>query len=765
MPSRIRFRTLAVVLALYACGYALAVAQPEAASRPQTAPPETASPPASPSAEVPEESPLLVEPKTPAEFFDAAVLTDRLYRPALAKRYLQKLLQLNPSDDVLIELRNKYGPGVFLRLADEAALKPASTQLLERVTAALRKHEDDPAFLDSLIAGLQGAPDERDTAVQMLTNIGPTAVPRMLKHLSALKSGEDPGVLVQALAQMGPQVLPVLVGALESTNDAIRNGAIQALGVLGSKRAIPYLLEPAFDVNQPAGIRLAARTALARIMDVPIDKGEGVSSFGAESQLKKLARDGLAGRMVWPTTNGKTDLWTWNDESKSIVRHRLSPLAASVYTGLRFSQQAMALDPEDRAAQILFLALDFAWDAQAAKEARGGQAAVPRPLGPGSTHNLALTAGPDVASSTLALGQALNNPVVELGALHALAAVGARAEIYGSHQSRSPLLAALDDPNQEVQYAAAVAILRSNPEMPFRGSQRVVEVLTRAISGTQTPFAVVIDTNREEGNQMAGLLNQIGFETIAMATGREGFEVAVRQSNVVLVAVQTNVIRWPLSQTVANLRADARSAQIPILVFGPEAVRYQIRALLSHYSPIEFMVESATPQNIEVQVGDYLKRAMALAAPPVNRVERVADATAWLASIAKANQTKIFSLDSAESALMLVSTDRALFENALAALSAIPTGTVQHHFAQLAVGERLDPAIREAAARCLVAHIEHHGLLLSSTDVSQLEIAWRAASSPQLQTALAAVVGSLKPNAKRVSSRFRELPAASGQTP
>ena len=92
----------------------------------------------------------------------------------------------------------------------------------------------------------------------------------------------------------------------------------------------------------------------------------------------------------------------------------------------------------------------------------------------------------------------MGNPAVEIGALHALAAVGAREELYGSRRSRSPLLAALNDPNPEVQYAAAVAILRSNPEMPFRGAQRVVEVLTRAISGTPSPLAVVIDTNREQ---------------------------------------------------------------------------------------------------------------------------------------------------------------------------------------------------------------------------------------------------------------------------
>jgi HEAT repeat protein len=699
------------------------------------------------------DSPLLVEPKTPTEFFDAAVLTDRLYRPALTKRYLEKLLKSNPSDDALLELRNKYGPGVFLHLARDPALKPVATQLLERVTAALRKHEEDPAFLDSLIDGLQGAPDDRDTSIQMLTNIGPTSVPRILKHLGAPKPNEQPALLVQGLAQMGGQVVPVLCGALESTNDSIRDGAIQALGLIGLKAAVPYLLDPAFDPNQPAGIRSAARTALARILGVPTERGDGVSSFGAETELKKLAHDGLANRVVWPTSEGKTDLWTWNEESKSVVRNRLSPVAASLYSGLRFARQAIALAPEDREGQILFLALEFAWDAQGSKEL-----ASPSPFVPGTAHNLALTAGPDVASGTLTLGLALRNPAVEIGALHALAAVGAREEVYGSRNSRSPLLTALNDPSPEVQYAAAVAILRSNPETPFRGAQRIVEVLTRAISGTPSPFAVVIDTNREQGNEMAGLLSQIGFETATAATGRQGFELTVGRSNVVLVAVQANVIRWPLSQTVSNLRADARSAQIPILIYGPESVRADIRGLLAHYPQVEYLVESATPQNVEVQAGGFLKRALALATPPVNRAERVVDATSWLASIANGNRTNVFNLDGAESALMVVSTDRSVYANALAALAAIPTRTVQQHFEQLAVSERLDPAIREAAARYLAAHIQRHGLLLTAAQVSELESAWRSAQSPEMGTALAAVVGSLKPNAKRVSSRFQRVP-------
>jgi hypothetical protein len=319
-------------------------------------------------------------------------------------------------------------------------------------------------------------------------------------------------------------------------------------------------------------------------------------------------------------------------------------------------------------------------------------------------------------------------------------------------------LAALNDPHPEVQYAAAVAILRSNPETRFRGAQRVVEVLTQAISGTPSPFAVVIDANRERGNEMAGLFTQIGFEAVTASTGREGFETAVQRSNVVLVAVNANVIRWPLSQTVSNLRADARSAQIPIVIYGPESVRSQIKGLLTHYPQVEYMEDAVTSRNVELQVGGFLKRALALAAPPANRVERVLDATSWLASIANGNRTNVFNLDSAETALMVISTDRTVFANALAALAAIPTGTVQRHFEQLAVSERLDAVLREAAARQLAAHIQRHGLLLSAAQAAEVEAAWRSAQTPELATALAAVVGSLKPNAKRVGTRFQRVP-------
>jgi hypothetical protein len=705
---------------------------------------------------VTEESPLLIEPKTPVELFDAAVLCDRLYRPVLAKRYLDKFLQLNPPDDVILAMRDKYGPAIFLRFSHNPDLQPAGAQVAERATAATRKRSEDTAYLDSLIRNLQGPPEDRDTAQEMLENIGPTVVPRMLQHVASPQGTETAETLVQSIVRMGPKVVPVLLGSLESTNDTVRTAGIQALGYLGVKGTVPYLLDPAFDEHQPSGIRYAARMSLARILGLPTEKGEGPSSYGAAQELRKVARNALGNRIPWPTTDGLTDLWTWNDESKGVVDNRLPPASASIYTALRFARQALSLSPEDRETQALLVGSDFAWRAQAKGE-RGSLFA--------NSNDTALTIGPDVLADTLALGLKLGNPAVSVNALRALAAVGVRHQLYGSQEPRSPVLAALNDPNPEVQYAAAVTILQSQPDRRFRGSQRVVEVLTRAISGTHSPFAVVIDSNRERANETAGLFTQIGFETVTAFTGREGFELAAERANVVLVAVHVNVVRFPLSQTVSNLRADARTAQIPIAIYGPESVRQHVAGILTHYPQVVYFAESATAANVEMQVGPFLKQALALAQTPANREQRIADATYWLAQIARSNRADIFPLDAAENALMAISTDRLTSSNALAALAAIPRGEVQRHFAQLASSERIDPAVRIDSARQLAAHIQRYGLLLPRSEVAQVEAAWHDASSPELATALSAAVGTLKPSPKRVATRLQQITIPAGPVP
>ena len=122
------------------------------------------------------------------------------------------------------------------------------------------------------------------------------------------------------------------------------------------------------------------------------------------------------------------------------------------------------------------------------------------------------------------------------------------------------MLAALNDPNPDVQYAAAVAVLQAHPDRRFRGSQRVA---SGPRFGDEFAFCRRrrFQLRQRGGNEMAGLFTRIDFETVTAFTGREGFEISPPIGHVGPRAGSRQCgLRWPLSQTVSNLRADARTA-------------------------------------------------------------------------------------------------------------------------------------------------------------------------------------------------------------
>lgn len=144
-------------------------------------------------------------------------------------------------------------PALYLRLSHNPDLQPVGAQIATLTTAATRKCNEDTAYLDSLIHNLSGPPEDRDTALETLNNIGPSVVPRMLQHVAAPKGTESVEVIVQSIVRMGRHVVPVLLGALESTNEAVRTAGIQTLGYLGGDRPSLICSPPlSTNISRPA---------------------------------------------------------------------------------------------------------------------------------------------------------------------------------------------------------------------------------------------------------------------------------------------------------------------------------------------------------------------------------------------------------------------------------------------------------------------------------------------------------------------------------
>jgi DNA-binding response OmpR family regulator len=245
------------------------------------------------------------------------------------------------------------------------------------------------------------------------------------------------------------------------------------------------------------------------------------------------------------------------------------------------------------------------------------------------------------------------------------------------------------------------------------------------LNGSTTSAAVVVDANTRRANQVASLIGELGFLAEVAGTGREGFRIASERMDIELILLHVNTIRWPLSATVANLRADARTASIPIVVYGPDSLRSRLSNLVHRHPPMVYVIEASASQELDAQLRPSLAKWRGQEPTDQQRAQQRATA--------------------------------AYSDNVLLALSAIPSADVQSTLHEITLGRSFEMTTRESAARQLAHHIQQYGLLLSRGQVVEVKAAWQTSTDPNLGSALAAVLGSLRPNAKQVGVRFREF--------
>ena len=710
---------------------------------------------AQPSAKKPviERSPLLKEPTTPEEMFAAALLTFDLARPDLAAQYLEQFDATSPDDSMLIKLRDKHGTAEFLKLAASPELQPRSKELLERLNNAARKQAENPTYVDALIQRLTAGPTERESAIAELKNAGARVVPEMLKQMSAPEMADQQDAFVVALARMGKQVVAPLIGALDSPEPRIRAAVIDTLGWLDASEAIPNLWSPAFDEQQPPGVRAAAQRALSKLLKGSPIRGTQISSVTASNELKRLARSLYRSPELLPVDDrGAVDLWAWSDKDGTVVQRSLTPEVASLFLSTKFARQSLALSPEQPEPQRQYLAsllglevLRQGWDA-------------PRSAAPGSAMYLGLTAGEETMAKVLEEALDAGRATTAVAALEVLSQIGTREQLISSQWLKSPVVAALNSTDPRVQFAAATTILKLDPARSFSGSNRVVSILSRAITDSQQSRAIVIDADNRRASSTAGFLGDGGFLPYVASSGREGFEQAASTTGVELIVVHANCQRWDLTQTLANLRADARTASIPIVIYGQGKIRNELARTVTRNSPATFVSESATSSDFLDQLLPFVKGLKTPALSAQERSLQKSAAAYWLATIGNGSLSKIFDISQAEREIGAAVEDPDVAQNALIGLAGIGTPSAQRRLADVALNSQMDENVRQIAATQLTYHIQHYGLMLTNDEVFDVHSGWKKTDNAAIKSALASVIGSLRPNPTVVSERLRQFP-------
>jgi len=686
------------------------------------------------------DSPLLRQPESLRDMFDAARLMTDLARYRLAKRYLEMLLEKNPDGAELLKLRDRFGPAELLRLSRVQELRPASSDLLKKVNEAFGAASKDTQRIDRLVAKLAATPREREVALVTLRDSGATAIPRLLVSLGDPKNSEDHKLLVYALAKLGPEVVPSLLAAMDSPNPELRISVAEALGWIGSRDAIPHLLYPAYSSAENEKVRLKSLEAIKRIA-----KNESIvqGSLGAAAALRRQALAHLSGKLEPEAgPDGTVDAWVWDEGAGTIAAVPVTPTAASLFAGTRFAANAARLSPENAESQAVFLALSLGREAHSAGWSK------PVATGPGTAHDLALSSGEKASVRALQIALENHNADAARGALQVLGELGSPA-----NADNSSLHAALNYPNARIQFAAANAIMnRGNVD----ASQRLLEVFSRVLNGAGQAHGVVIEPNTTRSQLLVSQLDGFGYKALIAQTGREGFRLAAESANVAIVVVNANCADWALSETIVNLRADQRTASAPIVILGAATSQTKLEAMAARHQAMTFLDESLVADSLARTLRQFIERYN----PALSQRERSEQrglAAYWLAHLAETNAPARTALSAAEPGLANAVDDPRLMSDALSALSRIPTTSAQGRLLQIILTATRPPESRELAAVQLAAHMQRHGVLLESGQRDELLKVSEGEIPPALATALATIHGVMRPDRTTIQKQVESF--------
>ena len=680
-------------------------------------------------AQVPGPELFAKEPRTPLELWDAVDYLLRTNQAKNALPYIDRFMKSKPDDATLISIRNRYGPEAFLRLNDDAATRPFAQPMVEAMVAAAHKYAARPDRIVQFVGELTKTSEEQDYAIRHLREAGPDAVPFLVEALAQPDlSATDRSLIVQNMGRLDRSVIPPLVAVLDSLDPAIAADSARVLGMIGNKEAIPFLTFPASFPEAPPAVRAAAQAAIARLTGQP---------FSAQPRKPAQVLIDAAWRYHRHQDEFADDLvvvWAWDNDRKVPATREVSRAEAEGILGLRLARQALRLGPDNRDAQVVqsSLALEKAID-------RAGFNAFPDK--DAATFAAAKASGPSILTEVLKT--AVKDGKADLAAISAtaLGQVINRTALTASGRPHL-LVDALYAPYRRVQFAAAKALVALSPAEPFPGSSRIVPTMARFVINQALPRAVVIDSNPTRGSQIAGFLINLGYDSELELSGAKGFRAAAESADVELTLISFDLFQtgWGLNDTLANFGADARTAAIPVFIYGPLDVQYKRPNLDHDYPGIRFLVQPVDADTLLRQLKGLPARLS-----EAERAGYASEAATLLARIATEQRKGPLTADltAAEPALAVALNEAQTAKAAATVLGDVPDPDAQRSLADVVLDPSQAPAIRKQSASELVRSIRRFGRLITAGQEARLATTLREETDPEARASLLTILRAL----------------------
>ncbi len=657
-----------------------------------------------------------VDPRTPLELWGAIDYLTRTGQAPKAVPYLERFNKSKIDDPTWIAIRDRYGAGSILRLDDDKSVRKYTEPLIKSFTTAMRKVARSPDRIARLVGELTSdSAEEQDFGVRKLREAGSFAAPRLAAVLvQPGLSAEDRALLVRNMGRLDGSAIPGLAAMLDSPNAVLASDAATALGLIGDPEALPFLAYPAAAADGRPPVKAAAQAAIANITGRPFS-----------AQLSSPVQVLTAAAWAYHRHHVEFDddpilIWKWDAAKGAPAPFETARSEAEATLGLRFAREALRLDPANHAAQVVQLSL--ALEKSIERTGYGDFPAKDQ-----AVYTAAVASGARVLADVMKTAVADGKSDLAAAAVQALGRVVKPRDLAGPRLN--PLVEALYGPGRRIQFAAAKALVDLDPKGLFPGSSRVVPILARFVLHQADSRAIVIDANPNRGSQIAGFLIELGYDSELEPVPTQGFRAAIESADVELILVSYDLFRpgWNLKDLLANLKADSRTATIPLLIYGPLELAAKHPNLKSDFPGVRLLVQPASAALLKAQLG--------APKPSLPAEERTAYSNEAIALFAKITSTpgSSFTKD-LPTALPLLAADLIGTDSApttAAVLGRIPHPNAQRALADVLLDPSRTPEFRGQVAKALVASIDTFGALVSADQEARLTEALRVeAGSP-----------------------------------
>lgn len=536
-----------------------------------------------PAAQPPAGQPGAVQ-KKPAVIFRA--FRDQYFEGKfdVAAETLKDFLAANPSDAELIEIENKYGPTFLLGLRNlnqwsdnptaNAAAKKALEDLIAKTQAATKKITQDPKRITALIRNLGASPEERTYAEIELKRSGAAAAAPMIEILRSTNDLAQRAGILGAVTKLGADIVPPLLASLDGLPDDLKAGVVNAIGSRtdllnltgrADSDPTPYLW---YFASLPDGLTPTLRETSKRLLETlfgPIDRRR------PSDELVVLARafvEKKAQYLGTDTAAGRVKVWKWDAATNNVKSEDLLPRQADEWFGLRNLKWAVERNPSDETSKAAFVG--YAAE-RAVENANFADLAIVNPA-----VFMLLAATPTSTVNDL-LDRALREQRAALAmaavqALSARAAKGAAEPTSRAGGVLRPalLVRALDFPDDRVQFAAAVALLRSPANTNHGAHSKVIDVLKRAAAADPAPSgsakALLADPAALRSARVGEMFRQAGFAVESVSTTRDVLRRVSAASDIDLIVLDRHVNSPMIRDFLTQLRSIPSAKSIPVFV-------------------------------------------------------------------------------------------------------------------------------------------------------------------------------------------------------